>query len=406
MRNRTQAALCVAGILLSVSTSAMADFWSQARDRLGDVGTAVWHGTTAPIQSIINTVPVITGEKNPSYIFEPYKRAASDYGDAVEGGYSLAQSPERFLYERAGRYARKWGGDTGAFVFDIATFNHDLMMDLGASGVGGSANLLRGENPLQLVAAPLAAAIRSARDQHYPQSRPLPPDVLSGLQGLFQASTLARARYTIGRIDITLPNFIGQGQRFMGGDYAVTVDDVIVFNAEPPTFSENPIWWAHELTHVGQYRMWGVERFAWEYVRDLGNSVESQANENANTVVSQWQYKQYSITNGLPLPAEPSQRGTSLPVPNVEVPFFIAQCYFKDVLPNVPIQFLVNRMGQIIVVNQMTGQWFQVGWATPPRYPGSAWTYKTMFAEYDVMPDGRILSPLHNGMQVGFVRQL
>ena len=156
-----------------VSASAHADFWSKLRDTAGDVGTATWRYTIAPLESTIHGAKVITEGGDPKAILDPYQRLGQAAGNAVEGGYSLANEPESFIYAKVQKYSKKLGGEAGGFIFDASSFAPRFMSELDQAGVNASANILRGQNPLQLTAAPLAAAIRAAHAVHAPNARPL-----------------------------------------------------------------------------------------------------------------------------------------------------------------------------------------------------------------------------------------
>src|SRR5690606_12369488 len=131
--------------------------------------------------------------------------------------------------------AQQVGGDPAAFVVDLGLWGQNYYTQLGAASVNTVAGVLQGENPLKVFAAPLAGAIRAARERHLGNAMPLPDDVQAGLAAYIPASTISRAKYVVGRVEITLPNFIGKGQMFMGSDYAVVVDDIIVFSSTPPS---------------------------------------------------------------------------------------------------------------------------------------------------------------------------
>lgn len=399
-------------MLMSVSLPVFADFWSDAKKAIGDAGTAGWKITTAPYEAVVNTAQVITGGQSVSSIFDPYQNAGRATGDAVQNGYSLVNQPQQFMYSKVQEFADKAGGDTGDFVFDVATFNQNLMSEIGASGANSAANVLRGQNPLQIVAAPLAGAIRAARNKHHPGSSALPDDVRNGLAKIFPDQVLSRARYTVGRVDITLPNFIGRGHKFMGDDYAVVVDDVIVFNTPPPSFSDDPFWWAHEIRHVAQYAELGVERFSWDYVRDLGGSIEGDADRHGAqasgsaapvTRAASFASQQLGVSTNL-------LHGTNSPVGSggtvFQSEFFVARCHFPG--DPFPVQYLLTNTRKIIAVDPVSGQWMQVGWAAPPIVPGSVWTYQTMNFWYAVSPDGRIVAYPQPGVwaNVGHIQSL
>lgn len=70
---------------------------------------------------------------------------------------------------------------------------------------------------------------------------------------------------------------------------AVTLIDVIVFRG--PTEASDVCLWAHELTHVAQYRDQGVHDFAIRYARDP-NSQEGPAyavERNCRSNFGRWQ---------------------------------------------------------------------------------------------------------------------
>jgi hypothetical protein len=66
-----------------------------------------------------------------------------------------------------------------------------------------------------------------------------------------------------------------------GAVRAVTLGDVIVFR--DAHLAEDPLLWAHELTHVEQYRRWGVEAFATQYLQQAG-VLEDEAITKANRI--------------------------------------------------------------------------------------------------------------------------
>jgi hypothetical protein len=236
--------------------------------------------------------------------------------------------------------------------------------------------------------------------------------VRNGLRSYFSASALRRAKYTVGVVDITLPNFINRGSKFLGSEHAVVVDDIIVFSSNPPSFAENPAWWGHEMTHVSQYEQWGVDGFAWRYMQSFGNEIEGEANRQGTVIAS-----------AQPTPQQPSGIAPALgafgaintrvdsanpTMMSGQVPeYFVAQCFFL----NQPYtwHYLITNTSRIIVVDAFTGQWSQVGWATPPRLPGISWSFDTPTWRYAVTPDGSIILPNPNpyaSVRVGRVVRL
>lgn len=189
--------------------------------------------------------------------------------------------------DEARKGIRNVAGQDAIAVFDLATMQTQFSNKLAQSGSVAIGGALQGENPLYVTGTPLAAAIRAAKETHEGASKPLPDDVKAGLRYVFSGYILDRARYTVGKVDITLPNFIGQGAKFLGNGYAVVVDNVIVFNETPPSFAQNPHWWGHEVAHVKQYSEMGIERFAFEYLRSRSLSIEQDADRYGDAALAQ-----------------------------------------------------------------------------------------------------------------------
>ncbi len=371
---------------------------------IGGAVTAATQVVTAPARVVINTAQVVAGQAQPSAIYSPFQQLGTTAGNAVQGAAQLAAAPQRFLFQKAREAAQAVGGNAGAFIFDVGTFVQQFYTQMGVSGTNVLANVLRQQNPLQLFAAPLAAAIRAARERHAANAQLLPADVVAALTGKFAANVLSRARFTIGSVEITLPNFIGASARFLGNEYAVTVDDIIVFNTQPGSFAANGAWWAHEVTHVEQYSQLGIEGFAFEYVRDFGQNLEGQANARARTITGAATSSPHGIaasalTFGGTVQPPNAPRG----LPQVAVEFFVARCFFP--MDPYPVHYFLTNTNRIIVVDPMNGSWMQIGWATPPLLPNVAWTYQTPMLRYAVLPNGAIWTPnqFQQWIQIGQV---
>lgn len=218
----------------------------------------------------------------------------------------------RRIYEKAQELARR-AGPGPAFVFDVATFASRYELELLNSGGQAASNILQGQNILQLVATPLAAAIREGRQRYVGNVKSLPADVKAGLAPYFPPEILDRAVYTVGKIELTLPNGIGKLQSFGDERFAVVVDDVIVFNSQPPAFRDAPWWWAHEVTHVEQYAKLGVDEFARVYVFSGGADLETPADKRGDLVL------QDTKQNGQ---ASPDARAIPHPTPRPSRPLY------------------------------------------------------------------------------------
>ena len=123
--------------------------------------------------------------------------------------------------------------------------------------------------------APLLASwIESERDAAKAQGGvPMPAAIRAALEGFVPKSVLDRVRWREGASELSLP----QNMIRFGHASAVTLDDVIVFEAGTAAL-EDPRFWAHEIKHVMQFEEWGVEGFATRYLSD-SQAVENEANE-------------------------------------------------------------------------------------------------------------------------------
>jgi hypothetical protein len=122
----------------------------------------------------------------------------------------------------------------------------------------------------------LAQWMIASRNTAMNGAMPIPRDVRQALTGYASEDSMNRARYNIGDSGFAnLANNLEKG----GLATAVTLIDVIVFRG--PSEASDPALWAHELTHVDQYREWGVVSFAVQYVRNW-HGVEDPAYAKQN----------------------------------------------------------------------------------------------------------------------------
>ena len=100
----------------------------------------------------------------------------------------------------------------------------------------------------------LAFAIRQAKAQASYGAQPIPPNIMGALQGYFPAEVLQSVRYnTFDNARIALDSAV----MMLNNDVAaITLEDVIVFRNGYE--AQNIGTWAHELTHVLQYRSRGA----------------------------------------------------------------------------------------------------------------------------------------------------
>jgi len=124
----------------------------------------------------------------------------------------------------------------------------------------------------------LAQWITASRQQALAAgTEPVPPLIVRGLTGYFQPGLEHAVRWRgAGTTELSLP-----GLAFQYGDAAaITLIDVVLFRSDADARHDLKLW-AHELTHVEQYRRWGVDGFATRYVIDSA-AVEREAYANAD----------------------------------------------------------------------------------------------------------------------------
>lgn len=139
----------------------------------------------------------------------------------------------------------------------------------------------------------LANWIQQSRNTAIGGAQSIPPVIRQALTGYIDEDAMNRVRYKVGDMGVlNLANLtMNFGQMFTGLDAnAVTLIDVIVFRTADDAIDAS--LWAHELTHVAQYRDWGVRDFGIRYARN-SNKVEAMAYAKGDNF-SSW----YSQTHG------------------------------------------------------------------------------------------------------------
>jgi hypothetical protein len=113
-------------------------------------------------------------------------------------------------------------------------------------------------NPVGLA---FAASIRQAEGQASWGARPIPANVYQQLQAYYAPEFLQSVRYnTFNTTRISLDSAV----MALNNDVAaITVNNIVVFRNEYD--AQDPVLWAHELTHVIQYRNMGIDTFANVY---------------------------------------------------------------------------------------------------------------------------------------------
>jgi hypothetical protein len=162
--------------------------------------------------------------------------------------------------------------------------NWVLRADIRALGTRSDAELRLSTNRAvrQIGGPALARTIRLSRDRaRQVGTHPVPPAIASVLAPHFPSIDFDQVRWQAasGRPDLgtALTHwYMREG--------AVVLDDVIVFTSARTT-SDLRLW-AHELTHVLQYRELGVDGFARVYITGYAD-LENQAERNAQRIMAE-----------------------------------------------------------------------------------------------------------------------
>lgn len=130
----------------------------------------------------------------------------------------------------------------------------------------------------QLQGNPLAVYLQQSRDSARPVSEPLPAHIRNQLNGIVRSDVLDQARFKVG--DNGVVNAAALALGLDGNVAAVALVDVIVFRNAADVQNNLPLW-VHELTHVRQFKDWGVRDFAIRYSRNK-DAVEGEADGEEN----------------------------------------------------------------------------------------------------------------------------
>ena len=128
-------------------------------------------------------------------------------------------------------------------------------------------------NALNPHANELAFLIRQANAQASGSAMSMPSNIRQTLTPFFPPQVLDRARFTTRQqAGISLATTVLEADSNIN---AITVDDIIVFNNDAD--ATNPVLWAHELVHVGQYQNMGIDGFAAMYAGWGARTIENDA---------------------------------------------------------------------------------------------------------------------------------
>lgn len=275
-----------------------------ARD-VEDIGKSALRGGVAVAAGIVKAsivpynfqeeaVRAILGKQDAKEAWDRFEDRSKGAVQLVTGGtVSVARSAVAVSEMQASGLINLGGGVGGDLGEDLANAYVAPSRYLGALGLTSAQYadaVANGQDPTMLLAAPLAVALNQAYAAHNEGARAIPESIQQALAAHYGRDYLSSIRYAIGDIStISLPDGIGGINRLFGNDVAVTVNDIIIFPAEPNGASL--FWWAHEIEHTRQYvALGGIENFAWAYLkhyRRLEREADAGAMEAIRSVQSE-----------------------------------------------------------------------------------------------------------------------
>lgn len=163
--------------------------------------------------------------------------------------------------------------------------------------VGGTVGQIGNEARAQTLGHVLEVWINGSYSTAQSGSRPMPVAMRDQLRGYILESVMNRASYKVGDSGFLNAAFAAQhyGDSFGSEVRATTLVNVIVFRSQAD--AEDPALWAHELTHVKQFRDWGTHSFAINYARN-----PSSAEDEAYRVGDNYWAWSNAHRGGAPLP--------------------------------------------------------------------------------------------------------
>lgn len=151
------------------------------------------------------------------------------------------------------------------------------------------------DNAQDVVGIPLNAAFKAVQQYYDGKGKPLPEVLIRFLPPTFEKAHLESVRYVVDDSTGNLAGLINSLQTQFGsaegGNHAVTVGNLIIFDKEPSPGIADLFFWAHEIQHTVQYATKGMDTFAAEYVTDYkgleedANNVALKAVEDVKTLL-------------------------------------------------------------------------------------------------------------------------
>ncbi|EHR0245125.1 hypothetical protein C1S99_08630 [Vibrio parahaemolyticus] len=274
-----------------------------AVDSAKDTVEATYRAAVLPIKATSEAGQAVLGQKSWSdaskEVSDSWTTTFQTAGDAISSAGKATYGADEALIKVPINVSREVAGKDAQKIVQNIMVPARWANALGLSATECAAIVVKGQDPKMLIAVPVAAAMRAARDHHYANSKPLPSYIKKRFEGLYPPEIIDKARFTVGDYEFTLPNALNKGTEiFQGSENASVMDDVIIFGRSPSENNDSDLhWWAHELHHVQQYHDWGVDKFAYIYINyPFENGwLERQADQKAEYVLAQL---------GVPLPSD------------------------------------------------------------------------------------------------------
>lgn len=265
------------------------------------------------INPILTPISIATGKVNPLDIKDFLAQQGKAIGSITESTRNLAAIPDQMAASAISKVA----GDKALIVYELATTAGRIQREFAFTATGQAAAALQGQDPLISLAMPLAAALRDAYNQQINGAKPFPKEVIDTLSPILPPDILLAARFTTNNLRITLPSAINQGNLLFDNEHAVTVDNLIIFTKEPDFDDiDDLVFVSHELFHVKQYKDWGVDKFAFNYLKN-SRAIEDQAKAAASFVRS---YLEQIARGQPPVPQITHQSASAFATSTIQTP--------------------------------------------------------------------------------------
>ncbi|RWB34747.1 hypothetical protein [Mesorhizobium sp.] len=238
------------------------------KDVVKDIGNVLKQAPKI-INPITTPINIVTGKQNPLKIGDFIKQQGQALGSITESVQNITNTPTKAIDSLISKVA----GDEVKIFYQIYSGNDRLLREFSFTAAQAGTQVLQGNDPLVAVGITLAAALRAAHKEYEGKVKPLPQEVITLLSPIIPPEILSKTQYGVGKFDLTIPGIVNS---FHAAD-AVTLDDFIIF-AEEPDFDDISILelLSHELFHIKQYTDWGIDGFAYNYVKNH-RAVEEQA---------------------------------------------------------------------------------------------------------------------------------